>query len=327
MIIDILLLIAGGALLYYGAEWLVGGAAGLARKLGVTPLVIGLTVVSYGTSAPELAVSVTAAVKGQSDIALGNVIGSNIANTGLILGLTALIAPPTVHGLLARRELRILLAATFAVPAVLWDGTISRMEGILLTAGAAAFTWASFLWSKQDPGSVVVELPDTVVGAGDGTTASSPQHTSTPRLAGLLVVGLVVLMAGGRFFVMGAVGIAHALGMSERMVGLTIVAFGTSLPELAASVLAALKGHSDIAVGNVIGSNVFNIFLILGITSLVHPIAGEISNGIMDLATMLGLTLFMAWSMRKERVITRLEGGLYASVYVAFILALALLES
>ncbi len=326
MVLDILLLIVGGTFLYYGAEWLVGGAAGLARKLGVSPLVIGLTVVSYGTSAPELAVSVTAALDGQSEIALGNVVGSNIANIGFILGLTALIAPPMVHGKLARRELRILLAATLAVPALLWDGVISRLEGTLLVLGAAAFTWASVYWSKRDPDSVQLELPDTVTEAPEVTAKDPSERRAILRLAGLSVLGLVVLIGGGRSFVLGAVGIASAFGMSERMVGLTIVAFGTSLPELAASVLAALKGHSDIAVGNVVGSNAFNILLILGVTSLVNPISGDLTKSLFDVATMVALTIAMAWSMRKERAISRLEGGLYASIYVVFIVALALLE-
>lgn len=308
---DIGLLAMGVIALYFGAEWLVRGAAGLARVFGVSPLVVGLTVVSYGTSAPELAVSVVAALDGKSAIALGNVVGSNIANIGLILGITALIAPPLVEGSLARRELPTLLLATAAVPAILLDGVIGRIEGTLLTAGAIAFTLATLKWSRQSPENAAEEQPQE---PGDGKL----------RLAMIAAAGLGVLLVGGKVFVGGAVGLALALGMSERVVGLTVVAVGTSLPELAASLVAALRGHSELAVGNVVGSNVFNVFLILGLTSLVRPIEGALHAMTLDLGVMGALTVLCVISMRAARRIPRWEGGLLVCCYVAFLLVLVL---
>ncbi len=311
MIVDFGLLVLGALCLYYGAEWLVGGAAGLARRLGIAPLVIGLTVVSYGTSAPELAVSLAAAVEGQSPIALGNVIGSNIANIGLILGLTALIAPPQVDRMLFKRELPFLLVATLAVGPVLLDSTISRTEGVLLMAGALLFTYAAFRWAKH-------RTPDEAGPEEEGPPSSVLAQT-TPVLWGLLLVGAAVLIGGGHVFVKGAVGLAEDFGVSERVIGLTIVAFGTSLPELAASVMAAYRGHSDLAVGNVIGSNVFNTLLILGATATVTPIGGSLAELSGDLIWMTVFTFAMAAAMWRGRKVSRLEGGLFVAAYVAFI--------
>jgi cation:H+ antiporter len=303
------LLLLGGVLLYFGAEWLVRGAAGLALALGVRPLVIGLTVVSYGTSAPELAVSVLAAIGGNSEIALGNVIGSNIANVGLILGLTALIAPPRTDGSMARRELPILLAATAALPIVLYDGKIGRSEGALFLLAAVLFTYVTFRWTGAKPAEPTDEPPAT-------------EALSRLALSGLVLLGLVVLFAGGKTFVDGAVELAFRLGMSERVVGLTIVAVGTSLPELAASLVAALRGHSELAVGNVVGSNIFNIFLILGAASLVNPIAGALAVVWLDLSVAGALALLATYSLRKGRSLGRSEGALYLASYAAFLVLL-----
>jgi cation:H+ antiporter len=311
MLLDLGLLALGGAMLYFGAEWLVRGAAGLALALGVRPLLIGLTIVSYGTSAPELAVSMLAAADGKSEIALGNVVGSNIANIGLILGLTALIAPPKSDGSMARRELLVMLAATAALPLVLLDDTISRSEAILFVLGSVGFTYAAYRWSKLGSGEPTGELPDEI-----------PQTTSKPALVGLVVVGLAVLLGGGRAFVSGAVGIAFEIGMSERVVGLTVVALGTSLPELAASLVAAMRGHSELALGNVVGSNVFNILLILGITGSVLPVTGSLDAMRVDLVAVGLLTLFCAWTMRKPRVISRAEGAVMLAGYVGFLVVL-----
>ncbi len=322
MLLDLGLLLLGGLFLYYGAEWLVSGASGLALKLGIAPLVIGLTVVSYGTSAPELAVSLLAATQGQSPIALGNVVGSNIANIGLILGLTALLKPPRVDHLLFKREVPFLLVASVAVVPALWDGQISRIEGACLAAGAAGFTWATFIWAKhRKPGAAEASKPSNAESIEDEVPKETA-HKPTPVLWGLLLLGLAVLLAGGQSFVKGAVGLAHALGVSERIVGLTVVAFGTSLPELAASVMAAYRGHSDLAVGNVVGSNLFNVLLILGTTSVVMPITGSLEEAKFDIAVMLGLTVFMAGSMWRERRITRWEGGGFIMAYAAFIIGL-----
>lgn len=306
VLFDLALLGLGGVMLYFGAEWLVRGAAGMARSLGLAPILIGLTVVSYGTSAPELAVSVLAAVEGQSDIALGNVVGSNIANIGLILGVTALIRPPAVDALLFRRELPVLWVASALLPLLLLDQLISHGEGALLVLLALSFTWFTFRWSKE--GVRNLDLLEEV------PTAKRP----VPILVGWFVLGLVVLIGGGQLFVDSAVNLARDFGMSERVVGLTIVAFGTSVPELAASVVAALRGHSDLALGNVVGSNIFNICFVLGWTAVVRPVSGSLQASSLDLATMLLLTLAMTSSMRHARRVSRAEGGLYTSAYIGF---------
>lgn len=310
MLTDVGLLLLGGVLLYFGAEWLVRGAAGLARVFGISPLVVGLTVVSYGTSAPELAVSLVAALDGKSAIALGNVLGSNIANIGLILGLTALISPPRVDASLARRELPVLVLATAAVPVCLIGGVIQRFEGVLLTAGAIGFTLVTLRWSRGEPTGQVEDEP--------------AEKGSRLGLAAFAVVGLVTLLIGGKVLVDGAVGLALAFGMTERVVGLTVVAIGTSLPELAASLVAALRGHSELAVGNVVGSNIFNVLLILGVTSTVSPIAGSLSESRVDLLVMGALTTLCVLSLRRQRRVSRTEGVLYTAGYVAFLTALAL---
>jgi cation:H+ antiporter len=308
---DLLLLLLGGLGLYYGAEWLVDGAAKLARSLGVPPLAIGLTVVSYGTSAPELAVSIVAGLQGNSAIALGNVVGSNIANIGLILGMTALIAPPAVHGSLRRRDLPLLALATLALPLVLRNGVIDRREAAVFVFGALFYTYATFKWADAPP-------PD------DEESDEGPQRVSWLVL--LVVAGLAALIGGGKAFVVGSVGIAHMLGMSDRLVGLTVVAIGTSLPELAASLVAALRGHSELAVGNVVGSNLFNILLVLGGASLVHPIGGSLAEMSYDIWVMLAFTAMCIISMRKERTIGRPEGITLLLGYTGFILGLGMLS-
>lgn len=299
-------LVFGGLLLYYGAEWFVRGAAGLAVRLGVRPMLIGLTVVSYATSAPELSVSMLAAAEGKSPIAFGNVVGSNIANIGLILGLTALIAPPKTDGSLLLKELVVLLVATALLPLFLLDGSIQRHEGIVMLAGALGFTYLVVRWSRGRPVALPEEAtPNTTGGAG--------------LLSGLIALGLALLLGGGKLFVDGAIGVAQALGMSDRSIGLTVVALGTSVPELAASLVAALRGHPDIAIGNVVGSNIFNLLLILGATSMLFPIAADVFEARVDLAVMGFLTLLMTIALRAERKIRRSEGAVMLLSYAAFL--------
>jgi len=312
LLLPIGLLILGGAMLYFGAEWLVKGAAGLATALGVSSLVVGLTVVSYGTSAPELAVSVLASLEGSSDIALGNVIGSNIANIGLILGVTALISPPLADASLVRRELPVMLLATLALPVVLWDGVLGRIEATVFVLGSVVFTYGAFKWSKhqQPSNSEVVADQDTPAG-------------SSWVLVGLVVLGLGMLFSGGKVFVSGAVRLALQVGMSERTVGLTVVAIGTSLPELAASLVAALRGHSAIAIGNVVGSNIFNLLLVLGAAGLVLPIHASMRVIWLDFAFVAALSLACAFSLRRARTVGRPEGALYLLAYVGFLAVLA----
>jgi cation:H+ antiporter len=312
--------VAGVLLLYLGAEWLIKGAAGLGRSFGVRPIVIGLTVVAYGTSAPEFVVSVVAASQGMSNLALGNVIGSNLANLGLILGLTAMIAPLTVEGALIRREAPVMLAASLAIPFLLNDGLVSRAEGFALVSFAALFTWAVGRSSVRVRG----RLPDGVksVAEADAEIAGAPPGTTRLRLLSIAVTGLILLIVGGQVFVAGAAGLARAFGVSERVIGLTVAAIGTSTPELAASIVAALRGHSSIAVGNVIGSNIFNVLFVLGGAAAIRPIAGALSPFALDLACLALLSALGLAVVRGPRLIRRWEGAVLVSCYSAYLLAL-----
>ena len=308
----------GGLLLYLGAEWMVKGAAGLARALGVSPLVVGLTVVAYGTSAPELVVSAVAALQGDGPLALGNVVGSNIANIGLILGTTALIAPIAVDRGLFRWELPVLVVTTGAVPLLLLDGVIGRLEAALLAAAAIGFTVATMMRGSRSEAEQRAALAEQ-----DAEVAGAPPGGGTVRLSLIAAVGLALLLAGGKIFVMGAVDLALLLGMSEKTVGLTIVAVGTSLPELAACVIAALRGHAAIAIGNVIGSNIFNVVFVLGGAGLLRPLAGGLHDMRLSLVAMGVLTLVGMVLLRTERTLTRAEGGLLVAGYAAFLTMLA----
>jgi cation:H+ antiporter len=300
----------GGALLYFGAEWLVRGSAGLARAFGVKPLVVGLTLVAYGTSAPELAVSLAAIVDEGDAIVLGNVIGSCIANLGLILGLTALIKPPEVDGRIIRREIPILLVSVGAVFAVLANGVIGLVDALFLVAAAAAFTVYTLSASSKE-----------VLPTAEAILAETPEGItdSKLKLAVLTVLGLGLLLAGGYVFVEGSRDLALWLGISERVVGLTVVALGTSVPELAASLVAAVRGHAALAIGNVVGSNIFNIFLVLGGVAVVSPIHGSLGALRLDLFFLVGITVFGAFTMRGSRRISRYEGAIFVAAYLVFI--------
>jgi len=316
MVFNLGLLMVGGCLLYFGAEWLVRGSATLARLFGVPPLIVGLTVVAYGTSAPELAVSLLAALDGKPAIALGNVMGSNIANIGCILGVTALIAPPQVEGSLVRREVPVFLLSALALPILLLNDEIGRFEGTLLLLAAVVFS-AFVVRAALRPGAADQHTAEVEAETSEVTTP-----VSKPKLVLLSLAGLVLLIGGGKLLVDGAVGLATAWGMSERIVGLTIVAVGTSLPEMAASVIAALRGYSSIAIGNVVGSNIFNILLIVGGTTTVAPIRTEIATVRTDLAVLLLFTFVGAAFMRSARTITRVEGGVLLIGYTTFLLFL-----
>jgi cation:H+ antiporter len=339
MLQDAAQLFFGGVLLYFGAEWLVKGSAGLALALGIRPLLVGLTVVAYGTSAPELTVGLAAAFDGRGAIALGNAIGSNLANLGLILGLTAIISPPRADGRLIRREIPILVGTAAIVPLVLLDGVIGRIEGALLCAAAVIYSaWmirgARAPVAKGSPAPGEAPEPDlesSAIEAAqemaiDAEVAGAPRARRKVHLAALAAIGLSLLVFGGKVFVEGAVGVALGAGMSERLVGLTIVAVGTSLPELATSLIAALRGHSSIAVGNVIGSNIFNVLIILGGAALARPLTGRLGAMWVDLAFLGALTALAAIAMRTERTIRRVEGIALLLMYVAFLLALLLVR-
>lgn len=317
----------GGVLLYFGAEWLVRGAARLAASFGMPQVLVGLTVVAYGTSAPELVVGLGAGFAGQSGIALGNAVGSNIANLGLILGLTALIAPCAVDPAIIRREVPVLIATSLLVPLALWDGRIARWEGVALLVLAFGYTVHMVRTTRRNAmpaaSSTSAEAVADIASAASGTEPDDHAPGARRRAALLAITGLVLLVAGGKVFVDGAVGIARLLGLSERLIGLTIVAVGTSLPELATSLIAARRGHAGIAVGNVVGSNIFNVLLILGASSLPHPIEANLASLRADIAFLIGMTLLGALTMITDRRVSRTEGGLLVLGYLVFLAALA----
>jgi cation:H+ antiporter len=311
-------LLGGGLLLYFGAEWFVGGASALALVLRVPQLLIGLTVVAYGTSAPEVIVGVEAARANHGAVALGNVVGSNIANIGLILGIAALIRPAKVDGALRRRELPVLLASTALVPLLLLDGVLSRWEAGGLLLVAVGYT-AWMVQAARSAAALVSARADVKAEGEAADAAGAPKPRGTLKAAAVAAIGLVVLLVGGSLFVDGAVSVAHALGMSDRLVGLTIVAVGTSLPELVTSVIAARRGHSDLAVGNVVGSNIFNIFLCLGAAGLAGSVGAPLRTVAFDIGALALMTGLGAVFIRTERTITRLEGGVAVALYAAYV--------
>ena len=261
MITSLTLLILSLMVLYIGAGWLVQGSSALALKANISPLVIGLTIVAFGTSAPELAVSLGATLRGQGDIAIGNIVGSNIFNIGVILGVSATICPLQVKKQLLRIDIPIMLAATILFTILFWNGTLGRMEGLFFLTGIIIYTLFSLLYSRKQEEEPNLELEE------------QPKHWAVDTLT--IIGGLVVLVFASRLLVDNAVSIAKELGVSEAVIGLTIVAVGTSMPELATSVVAAYKHKTDIAIGNIVGSNLFNILAIAGSCSLMHPIEAK----------------------------------------------------
>lgn len=309
MILELLQLLLGLALLYFGGEWLVKGASLLALRLGVSPLVIGVTIVAAGTSAPELMVSITAALEDQNDISLGNVVGSNICNVALILGVTALL-----HSVVSSPPLRhvhtpFMVIVTLALVVLLLDGQLGRVDGLLLLAGIVGYTWYSF---HRPEGEVADDLPGEEV-----VRARSLGYALV-----LTGAGLGLLLLGAKVLVAAAVSLATEAGVSKAFIGLTIVALGTSLPELTTSVIAAIRREGDIAVGNIVGSNLFNILGILGLTALIEPLS---MGGVtwFDLGTMLALAILLAALLLYRRVLALREGGLLLAVYIGYITWLA----
>ena len=262
--LTLILFLVGFPLLIGGAELLVRGASRIAAALGISPLVIGLTVVAFGTSAPELAVSVRGSLSGQADVAVGNIVGSNVMNVLLILGVAAAITPLRVRHQLIRFDVPLMIAASFAVWLLSLGGGISRLEGLLLVGGLAAYLGTTF-WAARRDKRAAAALAEEV-------DADPPASLGAAALSGVLAVaGLVMLVVGANWLVGGAVVFAAWLGVSELIIGLTVVAIGTSLPELATSVIASLRGERDMAVGNVVGSNLFNLLCVLGLTAVLPP--------------------------------------------------------
>jgi cation:H+ antiporter len=318
-------LIAGLVLLVAGAEVLVRGAAKLAAQFGIPPLIIGLTVVAFGTSAPETAVSVQASINGSGDIAIGNVLGSNIANVLLILGMTSLVAPLIVSRQLIRLDVPIMIGASLLTYALAWDGTLSRLDGALLFALVVSYTFFLIISSRRASAAATA---DDEFAREFGLDAQPKPYASLIN-AGLVIAGLVLLVGGSHFLVEGAVSLARALGLSELVIGLTVIAVGTSLPELATSILAAIRGERDIAVGNIVGSNIFNLLCVLGLASLVSPEAiGVAANALaFDFPVMIAVALACLPIFFSGYSINRWEGLLFLAYYIAYTLYLVMVST
>ncbi len=314
------LFVLGLVLLVAGAELLVRGASRLAARLGISPLVIGLTVVAFGTSTPELAVTVQAGLAGQADIAVGNIVGSNIFNVLFILGLAALIVPLVVAQQLVRIEVPLMIGVSVLFLVMALDGRISGFDGMLLFAGIVAYTVFTVRQSRKESAAVQAEYAQEY---GDGNSA---ERGRLPLQIALIVAGLVLLVLGAHWLVGGAVAIAKHFGVSELIIGLTIVAAGTSLPEAATSIVAALRGERDIAVGNVVGSGIFNILAIAGIASMVTPGGLEVAPALIrfDIPVMIAVALACLPIFASGHLIARWEGALFLGYYAAYVLYLIL---
>ena len=314
----ILFLILGLALLIGGAEFLVRGASRLATAVGISPLVVGLTVVAFGTSSPELAVSVMSAYAGQADLALGNVVGSNIFNVLVILGLSAVIVPLVVAQQLVRFDVPVMIGISLLMYALGMDGNIGRLDGLLLFSGVVAYTVFLIRQSRRERSAEVRAEYEAQFGGGDA-------KGGWMRNTGLLVIGLAGLILGSHWLVESAVTIARVFGVSELVIGLTIVAMGTSMPEVATSVVAALRGERDIAVGNVVGSNIFNILCVLGLSSVVAPAGINVAGAALrfDIPVMIAVALACLPVFLRYRI-TRVNGGAFLVYYAAYLVYLIL---
>jgi cation:H+ antiporter len=312
--ITYLLFIAGFAILIKGADWLVDGASSLAKKLKIPVIVIGLTIVAFGTSAPNLAVSISASAQGRAEIAIGNVLGGNIFNIFLILGIASVIFPLAVKKNTVWKEIPLSLLAAIAVGIVANDvlidhassSAITRIDGLIFLAFFAIFMWHIYGVSK----------------AGGEEEVAIREFSIFKSLL-FIGIGLICLVLGGKWIVDGAVQIAAAFDVSESLIGLTIVAAGTSLPELAISAVAAYKKNADIAVGNIVGSNIFNIFLVLGISSIIRPLPFSINNNV-DVFVTIGasLALFAFMFIGKRRLLERWQGVLFIAAYIVYVIFL-----
>ena len=296
------IMLAGGLLgLFLGGDWLVRGASQIAARFNVPPLIIGLTIVGFGTSTPELLVSLQAAFDGLPGISIGNVVGSNTANILLILGVAGIIAPPIADFLNMRRDLFWMLGAALVMPVIIASGYVGRIEGAALITGLIIYLGLSFRAMRNDP------------------TEALPSDVNLLHAAGFTIAGLIAVMVGAKYLVESATIIARHLGVSEAMIGLSIVAIGTSLPELATTVAAAIKGEREIALGNIIGSNIFNILAILGLTGLIIPIPVDTRFMYFDVPVMICATLLILGLIYVRGEISRIAGGLMILAYIGYI--------
>ncbi|NEW87814.1 sodium:calcium antiporter [Rhodopseudomonas sp. WA056] len=305
--------VSGLVALVVGAELLVRGASKLALSFGISPLVVGLTVVAFGTGSPELAVAIQAAMANQANITVGNVVGSNIFNVLFILGLSALITPLIINRQLIRQEVPIMVGTSLLVAALAWDGTMSRLDGLILVCLLAVYTGFLIVQSRrQEAGSDAAE---------PATEDSGPGWDSKlPVQIALIVIGLVMLVFGATWLVDAAITFARLFGVSEMVIGLTIVAAGTSLPEVATSIMAAVRGQRDIAVGNVVGSNIFNLLGVLGVSAAVVPGGLSIAPAMMafDIPVMIAVAIACLPIFFTGNLIARWEGALFLAMYVGY---------
>lgn len=312
MFLDIGLLLLGFVLLIFSADKFVYGAAALARNFGLSPMFIGLTIVAMGSSAPEMFVSATAALQGTPDTAVGNALGSNITNIGLVLGISALIKPIAVSSSALHRELPIVMLVTLAAVYILWDAQFSFIEGSLLFVGFITFialvTYYSMKQKTKDP--MVEEAMGEV-----------PDDVPTSRAVLWLIFGLILLPSSSAILVDSATNIAKAFGISDLVIGLTIIAIGTSLPELAASISSIMKGEDDMALGNILGSNIFNILAVLSLAGIIAPGAVDPMSGPRDALYMLAITsgmMLMCYGLKKIKTVSRIEGGLLLAAFIGY---------
>jgi len=312
----VLFLLGLGAL-YFGADWLVAGAARLARRFGMSPLVVGLTVVAFGSSAPELLVGVVASVGDQGDVVLGNVIGSNILNVAVILGVAALVRPLRVEMRILSREVPLMVAFSLLLVAMMVDGAVDRADGFLLMLGFVAFIWFVLQASRSESPEVAAEYLEF-----ETKRRGRPLRSRWAEV-GLVLLGTVGLVIGAHLLVSSSVYFARTLGVTEVVIGITVVAIGTSLPELATCVLAAVRSESDIAMGNAVGSNIFNLLSILGVSALIRPIQVDRSLLEFEVPAMVVFALVLVPLAWRGRVLGRGAGAVLLVGYLLFTVGLA----
>ena len=319
MALNTLFCVFGFVMLYYGAEWLVKGSSSLAKSLGITPVVIGLTVVAFGTSAPELVVSVVSSIQGKSMIAIGNAVGSNICNIALVLGVSAIFRPITCHASVVKRDIPIMIGISLYLLVLSFNSTIGRFEGATLFGGLILYTFFNYYNARKE----------SVSGTDKEAIMPQPDLEEVGFIASrgkqllFIGVGICGVVLGAQLVVDSAVKIMTVLGVSEKFIGLTIVAFGTSLPELATSVVAAIKRQMDISIGNLVGSNVFNILGVVGAASLIRPIpipGGFFQSGLLiDYLVMIFISTLPWFMMRKSYTVTRKDGLILLFCYLGFL--------
>lgn len=312
MLLDVLLFAAGLVILFFGADWLIRGAASLALKFGIRPLVVGLTVVALGTSMPEFLINFMAAIAGNDGLALGNIVGSNIANIALILGLSAMVFPINVSAPVLRKEYPILFVVMAGFYWLSKDGTISQFDGAILVIALAAFLIFLVIDAKRNGGSKPV----------DGEVAATDALLPTRKKIMFLAGGIVMLSLGARFMVDGASNIAATLGVPPVVVGLTVVAIGTSLPELAASLMCAIRQESDLSVGNVIGSNLLNVLFVVGLIALIRPLHVDADSINVHFPIMMLFTVILLPIARSRFQISRFEGAFLLAGYLGYMIYL-----